>query len=138
VTGCAPEHLRALISKIEESGAEVTEPEAGALRVRVKGKLRSADMTTEEHPGFATDLQAQFMALMTQPRASRSLPRRFSRTASCTRRSWRAWARTSAWTDAARLWPAVASYRARSDRQRPARKCVLGAGGAGRAGRNVD
>ena len=66
VTGCAPEHLRALISKIEESGAEVTEPEAGALRVRVKGKLRSADMTTEEHPGFATDLQAQFMALMTQ------------------------------------------------------------------------
>ena len=66
VTGCAPEHLRALIAKMQESGAEVTEPEAGALRVRVRGKLRSADMTTEEHPGFATDLQAQFMALMTQ------------------------------------------------------------------------
>jgi UDP-N-acetylglucosamine 1-carboxyvinyltransferase len=66
VTGCAPDHLRALISKLQECGAEVTEPEAGALRVRVKGKLRSTDMTTEEHPGFATDLQAQFMALMTQ------------------------------------------------------------------------
>jgi UDP-N-acetylglucosamine 1-carboxyvinyltransferase len=30
------------------------------------GRLRSVDMTTEEYPGFATDLQAQYMALMTQ------------------------------------------------------------------------
>jgi len=66
VTGCTPEHLRALISKLGECGVEVTEPSAGALRVRAKGKLKSVDMTTEEHPGFATDLQAQFMALMTQ------------------------------------------------------------------------
>jgi len=66
VMGCTPEHLRALISKLGECGVEVTEPSAGALRVRAKGKLKSVDMTTEEHPGFATDLQAQFMALMTQ------------------------------------------------------------------------
>ena len=66
VTGCAAEHLRALISKMQECGAEVTETAPGSLRVRVKGKLRSVDVTTEEHPGFATDLQAQFMALMTQ------------------------------------------------------------------------
>jgi UDP-N-acetylglucosamine 1-carboxyvinyltransferase len=36
------------------------------LRVRGGSKLRSVDMTTEEYPGFATDLQAQYMALMTQ------------------------------------------------------------------------
>jgi UDP-N-acetylglucosamine 1-carboxyvinyltransferase len=66
VTGCTPEHLRALISKLHDSGAEVTETAADTLRVRAKGKLKSVDMTTEEHPGFATDLQAQFMALMTQ------------------------------------------------------------------------
>jgi UDP-N-acetylglucosamine 1-carboxyvinyltransferase len=66
VTGCEPEHLRALIAKMEQAGVEVTQPSSGALRVRVPGKLKSVDVTTEEHPGFATDLQAQFMALMTQ------------------------------------------------------------------------
>src|SRR5271154_4300529 len=66
VTGCTPEHLRALIAKLHDCGADVTEPAAGKLRVRAKGKVRSVDKTTEEHPGFATDLQAQFMALMTQ------------------------------------------------------------------------
>ncbi len=71
VTGCTPEHLSALIAKLRESGVEVTEPGpglpgSGSLRVRMQGKLKSVDVTTEEHPGFATDLQAQFMALMTQ------------------------------------------------------------------------
>jgi UDP-N-acetylglucosamine 1-carboxyvinyltransferase len=66
VTNCDPEHLRALIAKLTQAGAEVTEPEPGSLRVKSKGKLKSVDMTTEEHPGFPTDLQAQFMALMTQ------------------------------------------------------------------------
>ncbi len=37
----------------------------GALRVRASSKLRATDITTEEYPGFATDLQAQYMALMT-------------------------------------------------------------------------
>jgi UDP-N-acetylglucosamine 1-carboxyvinyltransferase len=66
VTGCEPEHLRAFLAKMQQAGVEVTEPEAGTLRVRVPGKLKSVDITTEEHPGFATDLQAQFMALLTQ------------------------------------------------------------------------
>jgi len=66
VTGCAPEHLRVLIDKLKQAGTEVDEPAPGALRVRIRGKLKSVDITTEEHPGFATDLQAQFMALMTQ------------------------------------------------------------------------
>lgn len=65
VRECNPEHLRALIAKLQQAGAEVTEAAADALRVRVPGKLKSVDVSTEEHPGFATDLQAQFMALMT-------------------------------------------------------------------------
>jgi UDP-N-acetylglucosamine 1-carboxyvinyltransferase len=66
VTGCAPEHLCALVAKLREAGAEVSEPAPTRLRVRTNGKLKSVDVTTEEHPGFATDLQAQFMALMTR------------------------------------------------------------------------
>ena len=66
VTGCVPEHLRALISKLQQAGVEITETAPDTLRVRVPGRLKNVDITTEEHPGFATDLQAQFMALMTK------------------------------------------------------------------------
>jgi UDP-N-acetylglucosamine 1-carboxyvinyltransferase len=66
ITGCVPEHIGALVSKLQQAGAQVTQPEASTLRVRGGGRLRSVDVTTEEYPGFATDLQAQYMALMTQ------------------------------------------------------------------------
>jgi UDP-N-acetylglucosamine 1-carboxyvinyltransferase len=66
VTDCTPDHLGALVSKLQQSGVDVTQPNETSLRVRGGGKLRSVDMTTEEYPGFATDLQAQYMALMTQ------------------------------------------------------------------------
>jgi UDP-N-acetylglucosamine 1-carboxyvinyltransferase len=66
VTGCNPEHVGALVAKLQQAGAEVTQTSADSVRVRAAGKLRSVDMTTEEFPGFATDLQAQYMALMTQ------------------------------------------------------------------------
>ena len=66
ITGCMPEHLTALVAKLREAGADVSQPAADCLRVRAGGRLVSADVTTEEHPGFATDLQAQYMALMTQ------------------------------------------------------------------------
>jgi UDP-N-acetylglucosamine 1-carboxyvinyltransferase len=66
VTGCNPEHLGALIAKLLQAGAEITQVDATALRVRVPKSLKSVDVTTEEYPGFATDLQAQYMALMTQ------------------------------------------------------------------------
>lgn len=65
VTGCEPGHLNALLAKLRQSGADVRE-EAQALHIRGGAKLRSVDVDTQEHPGFATDLQAQFMALMTQ------------------------------------------------------------------------
>jgi UDP-N-acetylglucosamine 1-carboxyvinyltransferase len=66
ITGCVPDHVGALMSKVQQAGAEVTQPDATTLRVRGRGRLRSVDVTTEEYPGFATDLQAQYMALMTQ------------------------------------------------------------------------
>jgi UDP-N-acetylglucosamine 1-carboxyvinyltransferase len=66
VTDCAPAHLEALVSKLQQAGAQVTQPGPASLNVRSTGPLRSVDMTTEEYPGFATDLQAQYMALMTQ------------------------------------------------------------------------
>lgn len=66
VTCCEPDHLRAFVAKLRSAGVEISEPVPGTLRARSGPKLRSVDVTTEEHPGFATDLQAQFMALMTR------------------------------------------------------------------------
>jgi UDP-N-acetylglucosamine 1-carboxyvinyltransferase len=67
VSGCVPEHLGALTAKLAEAGVPVTQVDDTTLRVeRASGALNPVDMTTEEYPGFATDLQAQYMALMTQ------------------------------------------------------------------------
>jgi UDP-N-acetylglucosamine 1-carboxyvinyltransferase len=66
VSDCIPDHVAALVSKLQQAGVEVTQPDATTLRVRGGGRMRSVDVTTEEYPGFATDLQAQYMALMTQ------------------------------------------------------------------------
>jgi UDP-N-acetylglucosamine 1-carboxyvinyltransferase len=66
VADCNPQHLRAVIAKLEETGAQIDFPEPDAVRIRSNGKLRAADISTEEYPGFPTDMQAQFMALATQ------------------------------------------------------------------------
>jgi UDP-N-acetylglucosamine 1-carboxyvinyltransferase len=66
VRGCVPEHVGALVAKLRQSGVTVHETGPAELQVKAGRKLRSVDMTTEEYPGFATDLQAQYMALMTQ------------------------------------------------------------------------
>jgi UDP-N-acetylglucosamine 1-carboxyvinyltransferase len=65
VSGCIPEHVDALSNKMRQAGAEVEEVRPGALRVRAARRMCAIDVTTEEYPGFATDLQAQYMALMT-------------------------------------------------------------------------
>ena len=65
VSGLIPEHVEALTAKMRQSGVEITEAGPNALRVRASSRLSATDMTTEEYPGFATDLQAQYMALMT-------------------------------------------------------------------------
>ena len=66
ITCCQPKHLTSIINKFEECGVEIRCEGENALRVRAAGKLAAADVTTEEYPGFATDMQAQFMALATQ------------------------------------------------------------------------
>jgi UDP-N-acetylglucosamine 1-carboxyvinyltransferase len=65
VKDCVPEHLSALVTKLRQAGITVEE-QGSCLRVRSDAPPRSIDVITEEHPGFATDLQAQYMALMTQ------------------------------------------------------------------------
>jgi UDP-N-acetylglucosamine 1-carboxyvinyltransferase len=66
LTHCEPHHLVAVINKLKECGVEIKCEGNGSLRVRGAKKLVAADITTEEYPGFATDMQAQFMALATQ------------------------------------------------------------------------
>ena len=66
VANCNPNHLRALIAKLEEVGVRVDILGPDAVRVRAGGPLRAADISTEEYPGFPTDMQAQYMALATQ------------------------------------------------------------------------
>ncbi len=66
VTKCVPEHLGALIAKLLQAGAEITQSDPATVHIRAPKRLKSVDVTTEEYPGFATDLQAQYMALMTQ------------------------------------------------------------------------
>jgi UDP-N-acetylglucosamine 1-carboxyvinyltransferase len=66
LTDCDPTHLTSLLNKLEEVGVKV---KVGEDCVRVMGDaapLKAADITTEEFPGFPTDVQAQYMALMTQ------------------------------------------------------------------------
>jgi UDP-N-acetylglucosamine 1-carboxyvinyltransferase len=62
VKGARPEHLDAVVAKLRSSGVQVS-VEAGGVRVRGGGELRSVDITTQPHPGFPTDMQAQFMVL---------------------------------------------------------------------------
>ncbi len=64
IAGVIPDHLEALISKLKEAGAEILEGERG-LRVKGPRKIGSVNIKTNPHPGFPTDMQAQFMALMT-------------------------------------------------------------------------
>jgi UDP-N-acetylglucosamine 1-carboxyvinyltransferase len=63
---CAPQHLTAVIDKLAACGVEIQKEGLSCLHVRAPKGLRAADITTEEYPGFATDMQAQFMALATQ------------------------------------------------------------------------
>jgi UDP-N-acetylglucosamine 1-carboxyvinyltransferase len=66
VAHCNPEHLTAVIGKLGEAGARIEVLGRDQVRVRSEGALKAADISTEEYPGFPTDMQAQYMALATQ------------------------------------------------------------------------
>jgi len=65
ITNCDPLHLNALLQKLEECGVTATTT-GDSIRVKNGHRLKAADMSTEEYPGFPTDMQAQYMALATQ------------------------------------------------------------------------
>jgi UDP-N-acetylglucosamine 1-carboxyvinyltransferase len=65
ISDLVPEHVAALLFKMEQAGADVEELGANAVRVRTTGRPKAVDVTTEEYPGFATDLQAQWLGWMT-------------------------------------------------------------------------
>jgi UDP-N-acetylglucosamine 1-carboxyvinyltransferase len=66
ISNCQPAHLDAVIEHLRRAGVAIEQPNQFTLRVTTNGNLRGLDVETEEYPGFPTDMQAQYMALMTQ------------------------------------------------------------------------
>ncbi len=65
VTHCNPRHLPSLLDKLRAAGMVITEmDDAITLDATGVGQIKSVDITTMPYPGYPTDLQAQFMALM--------------------------------------------------------------------------
>jgi UDP-N-acetylglucosamine 1-carboxyvinyltransferase len=63
---CQPAHLLAIIEKLRETGTDIQIVDADTLRMTGPDRIQSVDVTTNPYPAFATDMQAQYMALMTQ------------------------------------------------------------------------
>ncbi|MGD9630140.1 MAG: UDP-N-acetylglucosamine 1-carboxyvinyltransferase [Pyrinomonadaceae bacterium] len=67
IKNCVPGHLKTVIEKLGEAGVEINELNPSTLSVRCDPKgLVGRDVTTEPYPRFPTDMQAQYLALMTQ------------------------------------------------------------------------
>jgi UDP-N-acetylglucosamine 1-carboxyvinyltransferase len=64
IRNCHPPHLRSVLDKFREIGVRIEEGPDN-LRVRAPRTVKPSDVTTNPHPGFPTDMQAQYMALMT-------------------------------------------------------------------------
>ena len=65
LTGVRPLHIAVLLDKMEEAGVHVSRGNGSVTLKRNGARLKAVDLSTDPYPGFATDLQAQFMALMT-------------------------------------------------------------------------
>jgi len=65
VANCQPEHVGALLSTLKDCGVRLQTTQ-DSVRITGGDALHSADIVTEEYPGFPTDMQAQYMALATQ------------------------------------------------------------------------
>jgi UDP-N-acetylglucosamine 1-carboxyvinyltransferase len=69
LTGAAPDSLDATLEKLREAGARITLG-PGSVEIEMAGRPRSVSVRTAPYPGFATDMQAQFMALATVARGT--------------------------------------------------------------------
>ena len=63
IKNCLPDHLSAIIQKLRQTGADII-IKGKTIKVRGKNEIRSVDVKTLPYPGFPTDMQAQFMVLM--------------------------------------------------------------------------
>jgi UDP-N-acetylglucosamine 1-carboxyvinyltransferase len=72
VSNCRPSHLRSVIDKLRETGLRIEEGPDN-LRVRAPRIVRPANVATQPYPGFPTDMQAQYLALMTQAHGASTL-----------------------------------------------------------------
>ncbi len=71
IANCRPDHITAVIEKLREAGVDIDiKDETTIFARRSNDGLRACDVTTEPHPLFPTDMQAQFMTLMTQAEGS--------------------------------------------------------------------
>jgi UDP-N-acetylglucosamine 1-carboxyvinyltransferase len=66
IRDCEPKHLGSVIDKLREVGVEIDEINSSTLHVSGRKELSAKDVTTQPYPKFPTDMQAQYMALMTQ------------------------------------------------------------------------
>ena len=64
LTGAAPDSLHATLAKLREAGARIRTGDS-TIEIEMSGRPRAVSLRTEPYPGFATDMQAQFMALAT-------------------------------------------------------------------------
>ncbi len=64
VKGCVPLHVKPLIEKLKEVGMEIVEEEAAIKASMSKKRPAAVDVKTAPYPGFPTDMQAQFMAIV--------------------------------------------------------------------------
>jgi UDP-N-acetylglucosamine 1-carboxyvinyltransferase len=67
IRNCCPTHVRTVVDKMRENGVRVEEGPDN-LRVRAPRELTASNVTTTPYPGFPTDMQAQYMAAVTQAR----------------------------------------------------------------------
>jgi UDP-N-acetylglucosamine 1-carboxyvinyltransferase len=68
IKDCRPEHLTSVIAKLRHAGVVIDELNPTTLEVTCPDGLTAGDVTTAPHPEFPTDMQAQYMVLMTQAR----------------------------------------------------------------------
>lgn len=65
VIGARADHMTAVIEKLRETGVRIENSASGTIRVRAAGPLAGSDCIALPYPGIPTDIQAQFMALLT-------------------------------------------------------------------------
>lgn len=73
IKDCRPDHLSSVIEKLTEVGVGIREVNPSTIKVTSLDGLTARDMSTLPYPGFPTDMQAQYMVLMTQARGTSSI-----------------------------------------------------------------